>query len=301
MSDAVGSPPSRTWGQTSRLRFVVAMAITILVLATAVITGLLSPAASAPVIAVDRASTAITNALSPLGNRVWWVYAFVAGVVAAFNPCGFALLPAYLGLYLNTNDGAGTSVYRVLHSLRVSAAVAIGFAALFGLAAALFTLASSLISRWLPWLGLGVGVVLILLGGAILAGKPVESSLPGRLAGRFGGRAGRKGAPGYAAFGVAYGLASVGCTLPLFLALMGTALESGAHWSPVLAFILYAAGMAATLGSISVAASLLSIGWLGRVRGVTRFVSAASAVLVLLSGAYVVYYWLTAGRLLLEA
>ena len=32
--------------------------------------------------------------------------AFAAGTVAAFNPCGFALLPAYLGWFLGAEDAA---------------------------------------------------------------------------------------------------------------------------------------------------------------------------------------------------
>jgi hypothetical protein len=43
----------------------------------------------------------------------------------------------------------------------------------------------------------------------------------------------------------------------------------------------------------------LSFGILARVRTVGRVVSAVGGVLLLASGAYVVYYWLTAGRFLL--
>ena len=31
-------------------------------------------------------------------------FAFVAGIAAAFNPCGFAMLPAYMGLYMSTGE-----------------------------------------------------------------------------------------------------------------------------------------------------------------------------------------------------
>ena len=36
--------------------------------------------------------------LAPLG------FAFAAGMVSTVNPCGFAMLPAYLGLYIGSND-----------------------------------------------------------------------------------------------------------------------------------------------------------------------------------------------------
>jgi hypothetical protein len=50
----------------------------------------------------------------------------------------------------------------------------------------------------------------------------------------------------------------------------------------------------------AMASSSGGLGILGRVRGAGRFVSGFGAVLLLASGAYVAYYWLTAGRLLLE-
>jgi uncharacterized membrane protein SirB2 len=57
--------------------------------------------------------------------------------------------------------------------------------------------------------------------------------------------------------------------------------------------------MAVSLGVLTVVAGVASFGILQRVRGFVRIVTTLSAGLLLLSGAYVVYYWLTAGRLLL--
>jgi hypothetical protein len=57
--------------------------------------------------------------------------------------------------------------------------------------------------------------------------------------------------------------------------------------------------MAAVLGVLTIAAGMVSFGALTRVRSMTRFVSGMGAALLLISGAYVTYYWLSAGRLLL--
>jgi cytochrome c-type biogenesis protein len=123
-------------------------------------------------------------------------------------------------------------------------------------------------------------------------------TLPQRLADRLGRGANERGSRGYAAFGLAYGAASLGCTLPLFLGLIGTATAAGGGGAAVVAFALYGAGMAAVLGVLTVAAGIVSFGVLARMRALTRFVSGLGAALLLLSGAYVVYYWLSAGRLL---
>jgi hypothetical protein len=68
----------------------------------------------------------------------------------------------------------------------------------------------------------------------------------------------------------------------------------------VLAFVFYGAGMAAALGVLTLVAGVVSFGILQRVRGFVRIVTTLSAGLLLLSGAYVVYYWLTARRLLMS-
>ena len=42
--------------------------------------------------------------LTSLGALLPFGFAFGAGIVAAVNPCGFAMLPAYLSLYLGTEE-----------------------------------------------------------------------------------------------------------------------------------------------------------------------------------------------------
>ena len=52
------------------------------------------------------------------------------------------------------------------------------------------------------------------------AGGKIYTSLAQRLAARVGDP-GQLNVPGYVLFGVSYGLASLSCTLPLFLAVLG--------------------------------------------------------------------------------
>src|SRR5260370_41757000 len=51
---------------------------------------------------VDQVVARPTAALGPVGGLLPLGYAFAAGMLAAANPCGFALLPGYLGLYLGS-------------------------------------------------------------------------------------------------------------------------------------------------------------------------------------------------------
>jgi len=169
---------------------------------------------------------------------------------------------------------------------------------LFGVTGAIFEFASAVIVHLLPWVGLGVGIVLIVAGGISLGGRALSFDTAQLLASKLGRSARSSGTRGYAAFGLAYGLASLGCALPLFLALVGTALAGGGGAGAIVAFALYGVGMATTLGVLTLIAGIVSFGILARVRAVGRLVSTFGSVLLLLSGAYVVYYWLTAGRFL---
>jgi hypothetical protein len=106
MPDAASSAPSAS---LPSWRVLTAGATTILVLSIAVIAGLTSDTTGGtPVIFVSRLSSAIDGVATRAGG-VWWSYAFLLGAVAAFNPCGFALLPAYLGLAWRIPEAARAS------------------------------------------------------------------------------------------------------------------------------------------------------------------------------------------------
>ena len=294
----VGARPGirRTW---------VAGVITLGVLTVSVTAGLLSSLdGGAPVIFVERMSSQIGEVASGAAGSLWWVYALLLGGVAAFNPCGIGLVPAYLGLYLNDERQGGTFAARARRALRVSVVVAAAFTVLFGVTGALFSIGLSLVSSFivgsLPWVGLGVGIVLVVAGGVVLSGRPLRFDAAQRLASRVGRGASQSDTLGYAAFGFAYGLASLGCTLPLFLAVMGTATAAEGRWSSVVAFALYGLGMATTLAVLALVIGVLRVEVVSQLRGATRFLPGLGGALLLASGAYVVYYWLTAGRLLLS-
>ena len=58
-------------------------------------------------------------------------YAFTAGLVAAVNPCGFPMLPAYLSFFIGTDDEDVAGGTRVPRALLSGLAVSVGFLAVF--------------------------------------------------------------------------------------------------------------------------------------------------------------------------
>ena len=250
---------------------------------------------------VEKASFASAAALRSLSGALPVGYAVGAGMVAAVNPCGFAMLPSYLGLYLGTNDGSadgGHTWERFLRALAISGAVSASFVLLFGLAGIVLSLASTAIAHYLPWVDLAVGVGLVLVGGRIVAGGTLYSSLGERMADRMGAAVRQPGLGGYFAYGLAYGLASLSCTLPIFLAVVGSALAVNGLLAAMGQFVLYAAGMGLVISGLTLAVAVFKHAALRSVRRVLPVVQPLSAALLLLAGAYIIYYWLTLGGLL---
>jgi cytochrome c-type biogenesis protein len=277
----------------------VAAGITAAILATAVAAAVVSsPLHWGPLIFAETLSARMSGVLLLLGTKLPLGYAFVAGMIAAVNPCGFALLPAYLGLYLGDERGDAGARRPVGRAVAVSATVTASFVLLFGLFGIVARLAASAVASSLPWIGIAVGAGLILLGGFLASGRQWDVPLGPRAASRFGAAARSRGFAGYAAYGAAYGLASLGCALPVFLSVVGTSLQLHGAADAVGQFVLYGIGMGAVLTAVTLATALFGAGFATRLRSAGRYSGWATAVLLWLAGSYVVYYWLTAIRLL---
>ena len=238
--------------------------------------------------------------ISNVGIKLGFAYA--VGAASAVNPCGFAMLPAYLGLYVsggNQDQDRRQPIRLVSRAVMVGLSVSIGFVALFGAVGLILAFGSqAVVVAALPWVGLAVGVLLIGAGAYMAGGGKIYTSLAQRAAARIGDP-GQLNVPGYALFGVSYGLASLSCTLPLFLAVLGVGAGLSSGFLDTLSqFLLYAAGMgsvimALTLG-MAVARSVL-IRWM---RAALPYVGVVGAWLMVVAGTYIVFYWLTLGDLL---
>ena len=232
--------------------------------------------------------------IAPLG------FAFGAGVAAAFNPCGFAMLPAYMGLYLGTGkDENRASFPRQLgKAVLVGVMVTAGFILLFAVAGAVIGLgARSVVRSILPWLGLGIGVVLTLAGAWLLSGGKLYTALAQQAADRLGNPA-SSNVRGYFLFGLSYGTASLSCTLPIFLSVVGTSFAAMGLATSFAQFVLYALGMGTVILALTLSMALFRGAMVTGVRRVMPYVQPVGTWLMIIAGTYIVFYWLTIGDLL---
>ena len=213
-----------------------------------------------------------------------FAYAFTAGMVATVNPCGFPMLPAYVSYFIGLDDDrADPGLSRVPRALLAAAAVSAGFLAVFvGLGVPIRAGVTS-IYRVMPWLTIVIGLALVGLGVAMLAGYRWTVALP-RL--DRGGRSRRVGS--MVLFGVSYAVASLGCTLPLFLPVVANRANAA---SGALAFGAYGLGMGVVLTALSLALALARESMVRRMRSVLRHVDRVAGGLLVLVGVYLVWYW----------
>ncbi|MGH2602165.1 MAG: cytochrome c biogenesis CcdA family protein, partial [Dehalococcoidia bacterium] len=224
------------------------------------------------------------------------------GMVAAVNPCGFPMLPVYLGLYLrgSGDTSAAPGGRRPLgQALAVGGTVTAGFVVLFATVGLAIALGAQVLVTVFPWIGLGVGIAMIAAGAWLLGGRTLYSAL-GERAGAHVGDPSRGGARGYLLFGVSYGVASLSCTLPIFLSVAGGSIAAADPLVALGRFILYGLGMGSVIIALTVSMALFKAGLVSRMRRVQRYVEPAGAVLALAAGTYITYYWLTLGGLMAD-
>jgi len=209
--------------------------------------------------------------------------ALVAGGLAVVNPCGFPLLPAFLSFYLGADEGRlPRAPTRIAQGLLVGGLVAAGFVGLFALVGIPVSFGVAFVARAVPWAGIVTGALLAFAGVATLAGRRVSLPFHLHVAVRKERRLGAM-----LLFGVGYGAASLGCTLPLFLTLI--AASSGADKLAV--FAAYAAGTTVVLMALAVLVALAREGMARGLRPTLPYLGRLAGVLLMIAGGYLVYYW----------
>ena len=227
-------------------------------------------------------------------------YAFGAGMVSTVSPCGIAMLPAYVSLYLSTEEenlSTKSWLRRTLRALVMGGAVTAGFVVFFGVMGAIISAGGQFLITFIPWAAVVIGALLILLGIYLMAGGYIYTNLPARLAGHLG-RLGRPNLKGFVIFGIAYGIAALSCALPVFLVVVAGAIAAQDFGSGLLQFISYALGMGFIIAIVTLGSALFKetvnrwLHWLAPI------VARLSGLLLLLAGGYILYFWFEVGDIM---
>jgi cytochrome c-type biogenesis protein len=213
-------------------------------------------------------------------------FAVAAGSVAAVNPCGFAMLPAYLTLVVVGDDGERRSrASAVARAQGATLAMAVGFLVVFGTFGLVVAPLAASAQRYLPGITVVIGVLLIGLGAWMLTGREVTVLLPkprqGAPTARLGSMFG---------YGLAYAFTSLSCTIGPFLAVTSATFRSGSILGGVVAYLAYGAGMALVVGVLATTVALAGQTVTTRARRLLPHINRIGGGLLVLVGSYVGYY-----------
>ncbi len=218
------------------------------------------------------------------------LYAFTLGLVAALNPCGFPLLPAYLTGFVGRDADRPWPV-RTLRALGSSLAVTVGFVAVFAPLGGLVSAGVDVVLGWVPWTMIPFGVALVGVGLWTLAGRSVKIRVPA-VPVRLGDAAGRRRPIlGMVLFGVAYAVASLSCALPVFVAGVSGSFHSDGVAGGIAAFVAYALGMGLLLAVAALVVAHAGAPALRRVRRLGPVLHRLVGAVLVLVGGYLVLYW----------
>jgi len=213
-------------------------------------------------------------------------FALAAGLVAALNPCGFAMLPAYLTLVVVGDDAQARSrAAAVGRALAATAVMALGFLVVFGAFGLIVAPLAVSVQRYLPAITVVIAGGLVGLGVWMLTGRQLTVLLPklsrGAPTARLGSMFG---------YGLAYAIASLSCTIGPFLVVTTATFRGGSVLDGVLAYLAYGLGMTLVVGVLATAVALASSTVTTAARRLLPHINRIGGALLVLVGLYVGYY-----------
>ena len=221
-------------------------------------------------------------------------YPFSLGLVAAFNPCGFALLPAYLSYFIgveqsgDSQPSSGTQALgAMLRAIVVALTLTAGFVAVFGAFGVLFetVLSQGTVLDHVGYVTIVIGVAMALLGVWMLAGRAVNLRLPKMSRGT-----GSRGLGSVFMFGVSYAVVSLSCTIGLFIAAVAASFSADGVANGTANFVAYGIGMGAVMTFLTLALALARTSVVGAMRKMFRWINPISGLVLIASGIYVANY-----------
>ncbi len=216
-----------------------------------------------------------------------FAYSFIAGVLAAVNPCGFVLLPTYLIYFLGSETSQSNISQRasLSRALRVSVAVSAGFISLFIVVGVFTRLLSSAVQDNAKYFSFAIGLGLIVFGLVMLAGWKPSILTPNIKITRD------QSIRSMFVFGLAYAIASIGCTIGLLTTVVLGSIGKHGFIAGVVSIALYGLGMALLVTALTLTLSVAHTGLLRVLRRGLRYMDTISAIFVTLTGVYLTLYW----------
>ena len=223
------------------------------------------------------------NKLNEFSLPLLLVFSFLAGVVSFFSPCAFALFPGYIAFYLGSKKENGD------HPLILGAMASLGVITFFILLSAIIIFIGRGITSYLRYVTPAIGFLLIIFGLALFSSYVFKPSLIHTLLNKIKTKETRSKRNIYL-FGVGYGAVSLGCTLPLLFALIIVPITLGKVFIVFLSLLVYALAMSLLMMGVTYLVSWSEHNIIKKMIKSTGTIKKISGLVLIIIGAYLVYY-----------
>lgn len=204
-------------------------------------------------------------------------------MVAAVNPCGFSLLPAYVSLFVGSAAEESAVEKRLLKAVKSGLFVTAGFVAVFATAGIVLDRFSSGLQQRLPLVTMVTGTLIFLAGVAVFFGRKL--ALPAIIR---GGKTRNSSLRAMVGFGMTYAVSSLSCTIGPFLAIAAVGRRRSAL-SGLLTYGAYAAGMGVVVSALAIGSAIAKPAG-PFFRRISRYSAKIGGVLMMFSGLYAIWY-----------
>jgi|GEM_PF-6321887 len=173
-------------------------------------------------------------------------FAFFAGLISFFSPCGLALFPAFIGYNMalmgDSNPNPGSSKVKIL---KIGLFSALGIITFFVLLGIIFSLLGAIIAPYIQVFQYIIAILFIVFGIMLIK----RFSLTAKFFEKFRQKMHQKatqqrGYKGFYIFGFAYGLDIIGCLFPLISVIILIPIATGKFLTGISAFLSYSVALA---------------------------------------------------------
>ena len=209
--------------------------------------------------------------------------AYSAGLLAVLAPCALPMLPSFVSYFMNKENEQSSLVSAIVFGFITVA----GFLTVFLGIGILPSFAVNIISNRISLVAPFIGAILIILGlghmfsDAFYNIPVIQTKAPEGT-----------GLKSFYLYGLGYGAASMACSFPVFVLLVLQSASAGGFVSILLMFLAYGLGAATVLVPLSVALTFSREIFYQRLIAVLPHMKKINAVILILAGAYMIYYGL---------
>jgi len=206
------------------------------------------------------------------------IFIFTAGALALLSPCGFPMLPGYISYYI----GAKASLEKAVSG---GVACTLGLLSVFSAIGVAVSTLGSFVSRYIPLLELVAGLIVVFMGISMI----IEIRFPTFFTISRAPR--QRGLVGIFLYGVVYGLATLGCSAPIFFSILFYAVAAGGPLHGMITFVVYVIGMGLPIIVTTILVAKAKKLMLERMVKMIPWFQKISGLVLIIIGVYLIYFY----------